>query len=86
MAQTYTMRLNSFTNKPDVAVTLPNIPEDKIRWAMDMATQAYRGVEVVADETGEVIFNYYVDIEFHNNVLTHGEMIDILCAKCYNQD
>ena len=86
MAQTYTMKLNSFANKPEVTVTLPNIPENKIRWAMDLATQAYRSVEVIADETGELIFSYYMDSSFQDNVLNYGEMIDILCARCYDED
>lgn len=86
MKQTYTMKLRSCESRPSVEVTLPNIPHDRLQKAMDKAIMAFRWVEVLAEETGEVMFSYYKDFELFVPIYNHGEMIDILCHICYDEN
>lgn len=85
MAQTYTMKLDSCEGKPGIECVFHNIPEDKIRKVMEMAVKAFRSVEITAEETGEIIFSYYMDCEWHKVVFNYGEMIDILSHICYDK-
>ena len=86
MKQTYTMKLRSCESRPSIEVELPNIPHDRISKAMDKAIKAFRSVEILADETGEVMFSYYMDFDFFLPCFNHGEMIDILCHICYDEN
>lgn len=85
MAQTYTIKLNSCESKPCVSAELKEVPHDRLQKAIDMATKAFRSVEVTAEETGEIIFSYYVDYDWHLVLFNYGEMIDILCHICYDE-
>lgn len=85
MSQTYTMKLRSCESRPSMEVEFPEIPHDRIEKAFNKAIMAFRSVEVFADETGEVIFSYYMDFDFFSPFYNHGEMIDILCHICYDE-
>ena len=86
MTQTYTMKLRSCETRPAIEVEFPNIARDRIEQAITEATLAFRSVEVVADETGEIIFSHYVDSDFFSLIQNHGEAIDVLRYICYNRN
>jgi hypothetical protein len=86
MTQTYTMKLRSCESRPSVEVELPKVPRDRMDKAIDKAIMAFRSVEVFADETGEIIFSYYMDSDFFSPFYNHGEMVDILCHICYDEN
>ena len=86
MNQTYTIKLRSCESRPSMEVELPNVPRDRMVKAIDKAIMAFRSVEVFADETGEVIFSYYMDFDFFTPFYNHGEMVDILCHICYDEN
>lgn len=86
MIQTYTMKLRSCEFHPSMEVELPNISHDRIEKAINRAVMAFRSVEVTADETGEIIFSYYKDFNFFYPSFNHGEMVDILCHICYDEN
>ena len=86
MTQTYTMKLRSCESHPSMEVELPNVSRDRMAKAIDKAIMAFRSVEVFADETGEVIFSYYMDFDFFSPFYNHGEMVDILCHICYDEN
>lgn len=85
MEQTYTIKFDSCESKPCVGVEFKEVPHDRLQKAMEMAIKAFRSVEVFADKTGEVIFNYYVDCDWFLPVFNYGEMIDMLCHICYDE-
>lgn len=85
MKQTYTIKLNSCESKPCVSAELKEVPHDRLQRAMEEAIKAFRSVEVTAEETGEIIFNYYVDYDWHLPIFNYGEMIDMLCHICYDE-
>ena len=86
MTQTYTMILRSCESRPSIEVKLPEVSRDRIEKAISKAIMAFRSVEVFADETGEVIFSYYMDFDFFSPIYNHGEMVDILCHICYDEN
>lgn len=86
MNQTYTIKLRSCESRPSMEVELPKVPRDRMAKAIDKAIMAFRSVEVFADETGEVIFSYYMDFDFFTPFYNHGEMVDILCHICYDEN
>ena len=86
MAQTYTIKLRSCESRPSMEVEFPNVPRDRMVKAMDKAIKAFRSVEVFAEETGEIIFSYYMDFDFFYPAFNHGEMVDILCHICYDEN
>ena len=85
MTQTYTIKLNSCESKPCVSTEFKEVPHDRLQSAMGMAIKAFRSVEITAEETGEVIFSYYVDYDWHSPIFNYGEMIDMLCHICYDE-
>jgi predicted Holliday junction resolvase-like endonuclease len=86
MTQTYTMILRSCESRPSMEVKLPEVSRDRIEKAISKAIMAFRSVEVFADETGEIIFSYYMDFDFFSPIYNHGEMVDILCHICYDEN
>lgn len=85
MAQTYTMKLDSCEGNPGIECVFHKIPKERLQKAMEMAIKAFRSVEVVAEETGEIIFNFYMDRDWHLIVFNYGEMIDMLSHICYDE-
>ena len=82
MAQTYTMKLDSCEGKPGIECVFHQIPENRLQKAMEMAIKAFRSVEATAEETGEIIFNFYMDSDWHLIIFNYGEMIDML-SQCF---
>ena len=85
MNQTYTMKLDSCEIKPNIECAFYKIPEDSLQKAMEMAIKAFRSVEVIAEETGEIIFKYYMDCDYYTATFDYGEMIDMLSHICYDK-
>jgi hypothetical protein len=85
MEQTYTIKLDSCESKPCVSAELKEVPHNRLQEAMEMAIKAFRSVEVTAEETGETIFSYYVDCDWHLPIYNYGEMIDMLSHICYDE-
>ena len=85
MEQTYTIKLDSCESTPCIRAEFTGVPQYRLWKAIEGATKAFRSVEVTAEETGEVIFNYYVDHDWHLPDFNYGEMIDMLCHVCYDE-
>ena len=79
MEQTYTIKLDSCESKPSIIMELKQVPQNRLQRAMDFAIKAFRQVEVNAEETGEVIFNYYKDFEWFSPHLTMAKQL-ICCV------
>lgn len=85
MNHTYTIKLDSCETTPCINAKLKEVPHNRLQKAMEMAIKAFRSVEVTAEETGEIIFSYYVDCDWHSPIFSYGEMIDMLCHICYDE-
>jgi hypothetical protein len=85
MEQTYRIELDSCESKPCIKATFENVPKDRLEKAMEAAIKAFRRVEVTAEGTGEIIFSYYKDFDWHFPTFNYGEIIDALCHICYDK-
>lgn len=85
MAQTYTIKLDSCESKPGIESVFRGVPKERLTKAMEMAIKAFRSVEVTAEETGEIIFSYYIDYDWYLPIFNYGEMIDMLSHICYDE-
>ena len=83
---TYKLIIESCHSCPSVYATFEHIPASRLRRAFDFAIRTFRQVEVFAEETGEVIFNHYVDMDWFEPVYNEGEALDILVSICYNPE
>ena len=83
---TYKLIIDSCHSCPALNATFEHIPASRLRRAFEFAIRTFRQVEAFAEETGEVIFNHYVDMDWHEPVYNEGEALDILISICYNPE
>lgn len=86
LEQTYTLTACSCESHPDVEITFKHVRPDNLSQAMLTAGKAFRQVRVTADETGEIIYDLYVDLDWFYPTLTYGQVIDRLCEICYGKN
>lgn len=86
MTQTYKMRVDACESYPHLVAEFSNIPQSKIARVFHIATDAFRDVEVTAEETGEIIFRHYVDLDWFNPICKYGEVIDAIRHICYDKN
>ena len=56
---TYTVSVDSCESCPKIVASFDSVPENKLKDVLYYATKAFRSVEVVNNETGEVAFSLY---------------------------
>ena len=61
-----------------VSITIPHIPKMLVRKAYGYAISAFRDVEIVNEDTGEVTHTFYRDIEWYTPDCSVGDMVDAL--------
>lgn len=61
-----------------VSITIPHIPKPLVRKAYDYAKDAFRDVEIVNEDTGEVTHVFYEDDEWYTAERSIGDSIDLL--------
>ena len=85
LEQTYTLVAESCESHPQIKITFEHIRTDCLAQAMLTAGKAFRQVRVTANETGEIIYDLYVDSDWFYPALTYGQVIDRLCEICYGK-
>lgn len=85
LEQTYTLTARSCETHPNVEIAFEHVRPNNLSQAMFTAGKAFRKVRVTADETGEIIYDLYMDADWFCPALTYGQVIDRLCEICYNQ-
>ena len=81
---TYTLKVDSCEACPKIVAEFPNISENVIQRAIQGAKEGFRSVEVVCEQTGEIMFTYYASTDFHEPLFRYGDAIDYLTHICYN--
>lgn len=56
---TYTVSVDSCESCPKIVASFDSVPENKLKDVLYYATKAFRSVEVINNETGEVAFTLY---------------------------
>jgi hypothetical protein len=78
---TFNLTLDSCENCPKIVATFENVPMSKLEDVLYYAERGFRSVEVVSNETGEVLFNQYVCheiFESRHSGYNYGEAIDYI--------
>lgn len=84
MEFTYCMTVKNCEIKPKVESEFSEIPQERVNRAAEFAARNFRDVEIICEQTGEVIFRFYMASDFFVVVYNHGEALDILSQICYN--
>ena len=85
LEQTYTLTACSCESHPDIEATFKHIRAEHLSRSILTAGKAFRQVRVTADETGEIIHDFYMDADWFYPALTYGQVIDRLCEICYGK-
>ena len=75
MSMTYTISVET-RDSNNVSATFRNVPDYKVEACVSVLESAFRDIEVVDEETGEVIYNKYVGADWFVAETTVGEVID----------
>ena len=82
-ALTYTLTVDSCEDRPKIHINFYGVKQGDIMVAFNVAKSAFRQVEILNEETGEVVTTYYMSDEFHRPSRTYGDAINYLTKFCY---
>jgi hypothetical protein len=75
MSNTYTISVET-RNSNNVSATFRNVPNYKVEPCVSVLETAFRDIEVVDEETGEVVYSKYVGGDWFEAEASVGEVID----------
>lgn len=77
---TYTINLDSCEAMPKVVASFDEVPESKLKDALYYAVRAFRSVEVINNQTGEVVLTLYVGLALFEEKrgYNYGEALDYM--------
>ena len=77
---TYTLSLDTNTARPNIKTEFTKLTHKQAEAAYNTARKAFRGVQVVCEQTGEVMAHTYCSDEWFTPALTYGEALDAIVA------
>jgi hypothetical protein len=83
---TYSINVDSCEARPKIVATFEDVPEEELENALSVAIQSFRSVEVINNETGEVVLNHYEGLRLHNQVFEYGTALDVMKRICYKEE
>ena len=75
---TYKLSLDSCQNNPKIIVEFDEVPENVLENVINIAKYAFRSIEVINNETGEVVLTYYIGLQLFKPLYEYGTAIDII--------
>lgn len=75
---TYTVTADTCCSAPKIIFSHEGIHGDLILTTVNCLRRAFRKVEVINEQTGEVVFDYYIGDEFFEPVSDATEAIDMV--------
>ena len=60
---TYKLSLDSYQSNPKIIVEFEEVPENVLETVINIAKYAFRSIEVVSNETGEIVLSHYVGLQ-----------------------
>ena len=75
---TYKLTLDSCQSNPKIIVEFDEVSESMLESVINVAKYAFRSIEVVNNETGEVVLNYYVGLQLFKPLYEYGTAIDTI--------
>lgn len=80
---TYTLRFDTMESRPKMEGAFEEVPANRIQRALVIAKNAFRSVDVIDENTGEVMYNQTVSPAWFSPQCSYGEAIDIIHEICY---
>ena len=77
---TFNITIDSCENCPKIIATFENIPEEKLPDVLFYAKRAFRSIEVINNQTGEIAYSRYICCELFENEIsyTYGDCLDYM--------
>jgi hypothetical protein len=75
MKNTYIVTAKSCEN-PNITIEYEGLCEECIEECIEELTTAFRSVEVICEQTGEVVYTHYVGADWFTPFASYGEVID----------
>lgn len=90
MKNTYTITAKSCEN-PNVVIEYEGLCDKCIDECVEELNTAFRSVEVICEQTGEVVYSRYVGADWFNAFASYGEVIDevydiVACCEENNEE
>ena len=88
MKNTYTVTAKSCEN-PNVTIEYRELCEECIDECIEELNTAFRSVEVICEQTGEVVYSLYVGANWFTPFASYGEVIDEvydIVSSCENDN
>ena len=82
---TYKLTLDNCQSNPKVIAEFDSVPESVLENVINTAKFAFRSIEVVSNETGEVVLTHYVGLQLFKPLFECGEAIDIISRYCQDE-
>ena len=83
---TYNVSIDSCEARPKIVATFEDVPEERLEQVIYIATRTFRSVEVINNETGEVVLTHYEGLQLHKETFGYGEGIDIIRHYAYGDN
>ena len=80
---TYTLRFDTMECRPKMEGSFEGVPANRIQQALAIAKNTFRSVDVIDENTGEVMYNQGISPAWFNPKYSYGEAIDIIHEMCY---
>jgi hypothetical protein len=64
------------TGKVQTEVRLCDITEIQLPFIINKAREAFRSIETIDNETGEIVYTFYIADSFYMPMSTEGEVLD----------
>lgn len=77
---TFTLSIDTNTARPKIKTEFTKLTRKQAEAAYNTARKAFRGVQVVCEQTGEVMAHAYCSDEWFKPSLTYGEALDAITA------
>lgn len=72
----YNIKADNYNSRPKIVFEYKSLTEKQMRYAVKCLATAFRKVEVISNETGEVIYDHYESDEIFCPSFTETEAID----------
>lgn len=80
---TYTLRFDTMECQPKMEGAFEGVPAIRIWRALAVARNTFRSVDVIDENTGEVMYNQAISPAWFDPKYSYGEAIDVIHEMCY---
>lgn len=69
---TFNITVDSCENCPKIVATFEDVPEEKLSDMLFYAKRAFRSIEIINNQTGEIAYSRYMCCELFENEISYG--------------